>query len=86
MVIVVDKDEYEAKTSSDTTVESALEDTAEGGRIGSLQVDPQSLTMRAPGMIQFFLLSESLLNPDSFFQSSKSPNLTETTTSRSLDS
>ncbi len=51
MVIVVDKENYEAKDVSDTTVEEALEDTANGGRIGNLQIDPQSLKMKAPGML-----------------------------------
>ena len=49
MLVVVDKVEYEAKVEDSMSVEKALKDTANGGKIGSLKIDPQSLTMRAPG-------------------------------------
>lgn len=49
MLVVVDKSEYEGKVSESVTVEQALQETARGGNVGSLKVDPQSLTMRAPG-------------------------------------
>ena len=48
MVIVVDQEEYEAKCNDCMTVEKALKETAKGGQIGNLKVDPQSLTMKAP--------------------------------------
>jgi hypothetical protein len=51
MIVVVDKVEYEGKEPESTTVESALKSTAQGGKLGHLKVDPQSLTMRAPSMI-----------------------------------
>ena len=50
MVVIVDKEDYDAKNNADMTVEKALEDTARGGRIGNLKIDPESLTMRAPGI------------------------------------
>ena len=46
----MDKSEYEGKVPESMTVEQALEETARGGNIGSLKIDPQSLTMRAPSM------------------------------------
>ena len=49
MLVVVDKEEYEAKAEESMSVEKALKDTARGGNIGGLKIDPQSLTMRAPG-------------------------------------
>lgn len=49
MLVVVDKEEYEAKAEDSMSVEKALKDTARGGNIGGLKIDPQSLTMRAPG-------------------------------------
>ena len=49
MLVLVDKLEYEAKVEDSMSVEKALKDTAKGGKIGGLTIDPQSLTMRAPG-------------------------------------
>lgn len=49
MVVVVDKDAYEAKDDSELSVEQALTETVEGGKIGVLNVDPKSLDLRAPG-------------------------------------
>ena len=50
MVVVVDKEEHDAKNNGDMTVKKALEDTARGGRLGALKVDPESLTLREPGI------------------------------------
>ena len=56
MVVVVDKEEHDAKNNGDMTVKKALEDTARGGRLGALKVDPESLTLREPGIFNFLLL------------------------------
>ena len=49
MMVVVNKDEYEAKEAGDMTVEKAIKDVAISGKVGNLQVDPQSLELKAPG-------------------------------------
>ena len=49
MMVVVNKDEYEAKQAGDMTVEKAIKDVAISGKVGNLQVDPQSLELKAPG-------------------------------------
>jgi hypothetical protein len=49
MVVVVDKDAYDAKDQSEMTVEQALTETVERGKIGLLSVDRKSLDLRAPG-------------------------------------
>lgn len=54
MIVVIDKQEYDAKTDDKMTVEKALKETAQGGQIGNLKIDPQSLTMRAPGNSSVF--------------------------------
>ena len=56
MVVVVDKEEHDAKNNGDMTVKKALEDTARGGRLGALKVDPESLTLREPGIFNSLLL------------------------------
>ncbi|TRY75553.1 hypothetical protein TCAL_06383 [Tigriopus californicus] len=48
MFVVVDKDEYEAKEPEAMTMEKAIEESVKDGMVGSLQVDPQSLVLRAP--------------------------------------
>jgi len=50
MVVVVDKEEYDAKSNSDLSVEQAFEESVQGGRIGILSVDPASLQLRSPGI------------------------------------
>ena len=55
MVVVVDKEEHDAKNNGDMTVKKALEDTARGGRLGALKVDPESLTLREPGITLYYL-------------------------------
>jgi len=48
MVVVVDKEQFEKGGENEVeklTVETALQETVEGGRVGNLFVDPQSLTM-----------------------------------------
>ena len=52
-MVVVDKDEYDAKTN-EMTIEKALKNTANGGRLGSLYIDPNSLTIREPSKLQHF--------------------------------
>ena len=52
MVVVVDKEAYDAKDDSELSVEQALTETVEGGKIGVLNVDPKSLDLRAPGKRQ----------------------------------
>ena len=64
MVVIVDKEDYDAKDNGAMTVEKALEETAEGGRIGNLRIDPKSLTMRAPG-------NNRGLHPVAFFSYTK---------------
>ncbi len=49
MIVVVDKDTYDKKEEFDMTVEQALAETVDGGKIGVLNVDPKSLELRAPG-------------------------------------
>ena len=44
LVVVLDKNEFEAEEEK-LTVEDALKQTVTGGRVGSLVVDPESLTM-----------------------------------------
>lgn len=46
MVVVINRDEYEAKEPSALTVEEAIMDTFEDGQLGNLKVEPQSLVMR----------------------------------------
>ena len=53
MVVVVDKDAYDAKDPAEMTVEKALTDTVQGGKIGLLSVDPKSLDLRAPGITHY---------------------------------
>jgi hypothetical protein len=55
MVVVVDKEAYEAKDDSELSVEQALTETVEGGKIGVLNVDPKSLDLRAPGKLQILI-------------------------------
>ncbi len=50
MIVVVDKDTYDKKEEFDMTVEQALAETVDGGKIGVLNVDPKSLELRAPGL------------------------------------
>ena len=45
LVVVLDKNEFESVEDKEVTVASALEETVSGGRLGSLRLDPQSLTM-----------------------------------------
>ena len=52
-MVVVDKDEYDAKTN-EMTIEKALKNTASGGRLGSLYIDPNSLTIREPSKPALF--------------------------------
>lgn len=44
-MVVLDKNEFESVEEKEVTVASALEETVSGGRLGSLRLDPQSLTM-----------------------------------------
>jgi len=44
LIIVLDKNTFEGEDNK-LTVEKALKDTVSGGRVGSLNVDPESLTM-----------------------------------------
>lgn len=44
-MVVLDKNEFESVEDKEVTVASALEETVSGGRLGSLRLDPQSLTM-----------------------------------------
>lgn len=50
MIIVVDKESYDRKEEYERTVEQALAETLESGKIGLLSVDPKSLELRAPGL------------------------------------
>ena len=49
MVVVVDKTAYDAKEDFEMTVEQALTEEVEDGKLGLLNVDPKSLELRAPG-------------------------------------
>ena len=60
-MVVVDKDEYDAKTN-EMTIEKALKNTANGGRLGSLYLDPDSLTIREPSKPDFFFLNLHIHN------------------------
>ena len=51
-MVVLDKNEFEAEEEK-LTVEDALEQTVTGGRVGSLVVDPESLTMGKIRQIYF---------------------------------
>ena len=48
MLVVVDQKEYEAK-QDDMTVEEAIKETFDEGRVGNLKVEPESLVTKAPG-------------------------------------
>ncbi len=49
MVVIVDKTVYDAKEDFEMTVEQALTEEVEDGKLGLLNVDPKSLELRAPG-------------------------------------
>jgi hypothetical protein len=49
MIVVVDKTAYDGKEDFEMTVEQALTETVDAGKIGVLSVDPKSLELRAPG-------------------------------------
>ena len=49
MLVTVDKSAYESKDAGTTTVEEAVRGTFQGGRLGNLKVEPESLVMKAPG-------------------------------------
>ena len=48
LVVIVDKNEFDAVPEA-LTVEEALRQTVEGGRIGNLAVDPNSLSLDGVG-------------------------------------
>ncbi len=50
MVVVVDKEEYEAAGESGMKVDAVLKEVVDVGRVGSLQVEPQSLVIKEPGI------------------------------------
>ena len=50
LMIIVDKNEFEAVPEADAlTVEDALQLTVNGGKIGNLHVDPNSLSLDGVG-------------------------------------
>ena len=53
IVVIVDKEEWDARgdTANAMSVEKALEKAAKSGRIGSLQVDPESLKLKEAGKL-----------------------------------
>lgn len=53
MVVVVDKDIYDAKSVEEPSVEQAFQETVQEGRIGILSVDPTSLQLRSPSIYLF---------------------------------
>jgi hypothetical protein len=48
LVVIVDKNEFEAVPEA-LTVEEALQQTVEGGKIGNLRVDRESLSLDGVG-------------------------------------
>ena len=48
LMVVVDKNQFEAEPDP-LTVEEALQQTVEGGKIGNLRVDPKSLSLDGVG-------------------------------------
>lgn len=48
MLVVVNRDEYQAKPEDAMTVEKAIKSTVNEGRVGNLKVEPESLKLRAP--------------------------------------
>ncbi len=60
MVVVVDKTVYDAKEDFEMTVEQALTEEVEDGKLGLLNVDPKSLELRAPGNNYKVLSSQSV--------------------------
>ena len=48
LMVIVDKNEFEAVPEA-LTVEQALQQTVEGGKIGNLAVDPKSLSLDGVG-------------------------------------
>ena len=53
--MVLDKNEFESVDVKDITVASALKETVSGGRVGSLKVDPASLTMGTTSSLLLYL-------------------------------
>lgn len=53
IVVIVDKGEWDARgdTGNAMSVEKALEKAAKSGRIGSLQVDTESLKLKEAGKL-----------------------------------
>ena len=53
IVVIVDKGEWDARgdTANAMSVEKALEKAAKSGRIGSLQVDTESLKLKEAGKL-----------------------------------
>ncbi len=51
MMVVVDKEEYDGRAEDTPTVEEAIRDAVAEGRVGALQVEPESLVLQAPGMV-----------------------------------
>ena len=53
IVVIVDKEEWDARgdTANAMSVEKALEKAARSGRIGSLQVDTESLKLKEAGKL-----------------------------------
>ena len=53
IVVIVDKGEWDARgdTGNAMSVEKALEKAAKSGRIGSLQVDTESLKLKEAGIL-----------------------------------
>ena len=54
IVVIVDKGEWDARgdTGNAMSVEKALEKAAKSGRIGSLQVDTESLKLKEAGKLK----------------------------------
>ena len=48
-MVVVDKTEYELNEDENVKVPKVLEETVQGGRVGALHVDPESLVYQEPG-------------------------------------
>jgi hypothetical protein len=49
LLVVVDRNEYEAAGDEGSKVENVLKDVIAEGRVGNLQVEPESLVIRSPG-------------------------------------
>ena len=49
MTVIVDRDAYES-SGTDMKVKDVLEAVANKGKVGNLQVEPESLVVREPGM------------------------------------